>query len=192
MSGALSFTENDLFVALRGLLAQMPLTGSAMVGRVIQPAPVEIIRAQVNRVPEPRCLDFIIMTQINRNRLSTNTNTYTDGWPSLPGVAYASQSTQYDIQLDVHGPNSGDNIQVISTLFRDEYATSYFDQQAIDAQALYTSDPHQAPFVNAESQWESRWVITLSLQANIVVQVPQEFADSLVVGIIDVEVVYPP
>jgi hypothetical protein len=42
------------------------------------------------------------------------------------GVKSSMQSTQMTIQLDVHGPSSGDNAQIISTLFRDEFATTFF------------------------------------------------------------------
>ena len=36
------------------------------------------------------------------------------------------QPTEIVYQLDVHGPNSPDNAQTITTLFRDQYATDFF------------------------------------------------------------------
>lgn len=42
------------------------------------------------------------------------------------GIKSSMQSTQMTVQLDVHGPSSGDNAQIISTLFRDDTATAFF------------------------------------------------------------------
>jgi hypothetical protein len=42
------------------------------------------------------------------------------------GTKSALQATKMTIQIDVHGPNSGDNAQVISTLWRDETGASFF------------------------------------------------------------------
>lgn len=180
MSATLSFSESDVFNSLRGLLMTMVPSG------------VEIIRAEGNRVPEPAGSDFIVMTQVLRTRLATNTDVYTDGYPVTPGIGTLRQPTQFDVQLDVHGPASADNIHIISTLWRDEYSTLYFDRGPIDIQALYASEPRQAPFINAEDQYEYRWTIDLSMQINPLVIVPQDFGDVLDVGIVSVDVVYPP
>lgn len=233
MPAALSYTESDALAALRGFIMSV--------------VPADVIRAQVNRVPEPGAPDFVLMTVISRTRLSTNvvavqdvviegsiagaTLTYAatrgdlragvalTGPAAAPGttvVAVVSPTaatvapaqdatgtfyagyrtavapTQLDVQLDVHGPSSGDHAQTLATLLRDETATAWFDASSVDIQALYASDPRQAPFVNAESQWEERWVVTASLQANVVVQVTQEFADQLDATLISVEASYLP
>jgi hypothetical protein len=180
MSATLSFTEADLFVVLQALLVQMLPTG------------IEVVRSQVNRVPEPQGTNFVTMTPLFRVRLETNADTYVDGFPSAPGVKSALAPTRFDVQIDVHGPASADNVQIISTLWRDEYTTAYFDASPINAQALYASDPRQIAFDNAESQYEDRWSIDLSMQVNQVVQLDQQFAGTLVTGIINVDVVFPP
>ena len=180
MAASVSFSEGDVFQTLRGLLASMVPSG------------VEIIRAQVNRTPEPKTDSYIVMTLLSRDRLATNVDTYIDGYPANPGLKSAIASTNLTIQLDVHGPTSGDNTQIISTLFRDEFSTSFFDVSGIDAQALYASDPLQIPFINGERQWETRWTIDLCIQVNQVIQVGQEFADQLNAGLINVDRVYPP
>ena len=56
---------------------------------------------------------------------------------------------------------------------------------------LYADDPRQMPFINAESQYEWRWVLEAKLQVNQAVQIPQQFADSAVVDAISVEAEFP-
>lgn len=110
------------------------------------------------------------------------------------GESAVTQPTEVVIQLDVHGPASAENAQTISTLMRDPYGVDSFATQ--DPQygvvPLYADDPRQVVFINDQSQAEFRWVIEANLQANIVVGVPQQYADSVTVELIDVDVVYPP
>jgi len=183
-SPSLDLTETIAFTALRGLLLTM-VAGAA--------APVAVVQGDINRVPEPVGSDFIVMWPLFRVRLGTNVDTYfADDDSPLPDVKLILQPTRFDVQLNVHGPNSGDNVQLISTLFRDEYSTSYFDAGTTAMQALYTSDPRYMPFDNAEKQREKRWVIDLSLQINPVVTVPQQFSDVVTPTTVNVEGVYPP
>lgn len=108
------------------------------------------------------------------------------------GTSNSLQSTQIKIQLDVHGPSSADNAQIISTLLWDQYAFSQMTSSGYDIAPLYCDDPKQIPFINAEQQYEDRWTIDAILQANPIVQVPQQFADVIgPVDIIDVNVTYP-
>lgn len=94
------------------------------------------------------------------------------------GVETITQATKITFQVDVHGPNSADNAEVISTLFRDEYATSFFsDNGYAGISPLYTDDLKQVPFINAEQQYENRWIIEAVLQADQTITVSQQFAD---------------
>lgn len=108
------------------------------------------------------------------------------------GATTLLQPTKVTVQLDVHGPASADNAQIITTLLRDAYAVDQFAASGFDVTPLYASDPRQAPFENEQQQVENRWTIDAVLQVNPVVSVPQQYADALVVGIIDVDVEYPP
>lgn len=101
------------------------------------------------------------------------------------------QPTELTVQLDVHGPNGGDNSQIISTAFRDELAATFFEASGVAAAPLHADDPMQVPFPNAEQQWEGRWTIQAHMQINPAVSVPQEFADQLSVTTIPVEAEYP-
>src|ERR1044072_142734 len=53
--------------------------------------------------------------------------------------------TRVTVQLDVHGPNSAENAQTISTLFRDDFAVQAFKASGFDVTPLYVSDPRQLP-----------------------------------------------
>lgn len=109
------------------------------------------------------------------------------------GVWNVLQPTELTFQLDVHGPNSSENSQTISTLFRSDYAAQIFKDADPTTQPLYADDPRQLPFINGEQQYENRWSIDVMIQANETVNdIPQQFADSVLVGLIDVDAVYPP
>lgn len=109
------------------------------------------------------------------------------------GVVGITTPTMVAVQLDVHGPVAGDNAQLISTLFRDPYATKQFAAQspAYDVTPLYADDPKQVPFYNDQQQVEDRWVVEALLQVNPVVSVPQQFADSVSADVISVDASYP-
>lgn len=101
------------------------------------------------------------------------------------------QPTRVTVQLDVHGPNSAENAQTISTLFRDDYAVQAFKMAGFDVVPLYSSDPKQLPFENENQQVENRWVIDAVMQANQTLEVPLQFADELDITLIDVDPAYP-
>lgn len=104
--------------------------------------------------------------------------------------AYAiTEQVEVTLQIDVHGPASADNAQKISTLFRDDYGVSALGDSITP---LYADDAQQIPFINAESQWEDRYVIRALLQINPIISVPQQYADAAVMGLINVDAAYPP
>lgn len=107
------------------------------------------------------------------------------------GGGFYRQNTEITIQLEVHGPNSADNAQKISTMMRDDYAVEFFRTYP-NIYPLYADDPRQMPFSNDQQQVEDRWVIEAGLQANQTVQAPQQFADTITVGLINVDAEYPP
>jgi hypothetical protein len=102
------------------------------------------------------------------------------------GGALFLQPSEIVVQLDVHGPNSADNTQTITTLFRDDFGVQQFIGSGFDVAPLYADDPKQIPFINDQSQYEDRWVIEAHLQANCVISTAQQFASSLNVNLIEV------
>lgn len=93
------------------------------------------------------------------------------------GAKLLTQPTEFTIQLDVHGPASSDNVQTISTLLRDDYSVLWFERQGFEnIVPLYAGEPRQAPFINAESEYEDRWTVDAVLQVNHTIAPPQQFA----------------
>ncbi|MDN7490595.1 hypothetical protein QZM35_23060 [Burkholderia sp. AU45274] len=107
------------------------------------------------------------------------------------GVKDVMQPTKVTVQLDIHGPASGDNAQIITALFFDDYASQTFAATGFDVSPLYASEPNQVPFTNAEQQVEERWVVDVVMQCNPTLNVPQQFADQLKSSSIDVQSQYP-
>lgn len=177
-------SSSDTIAALRAFLIS------------VLPVGVEVVKGQDNRVPQPIGADCVTMTPILRGRLSTNVVTHSDGWPTQAQERHALQPTQVTVQLDIHGPNSSNTAQIISTLFRDGYGCDRFAETGFDVQPLFCSDPRQVPFLNEAQQIEMRWVIDAVMQANPIVTSAQEFAGDLrlhpVGAVQEVDAAFPP
>jgi hypothetical protein len=134
------------------------------------------------------------MTPIMRNRLEMTSNIYTDATNPLgnpSGMNAAVAPTALTVQLDCHGPQGGSNAQIITTLFRDEYAAIVFRESGIEAAPLYADDARQTPFSDGEQQIEFRWSVDVTIQVNAVVTIPQAFASVLgPVNLIEVDTTY--
>lgn len=127
------------------------------------------------------------------------------------GVLFAMQPTEVMIQIDVYGPNSPNNAQIISTLFRDDFAIQTFINSDVPPppgwsdippggtlsvpydgiRPLYADDPRQMTQVFGEAQWETRWTIDAYLQANQIVVAPQMFAGTVKIKPIEVDTTFP-
>ncbi|MBB3743910.1 hypothetical protein FHX10_003409 [Rhizobium sp. BK591] len=106
------------------------------------------------------------------------------------GTESIMQPTQVSVQLDVYGPASAENVQTISTLFRDAYAVDAFAGSGVTP--LYVGDPRLLPFENENQQVENRWSIDAQMQVNpVIAGIPQQFADELDITVIDVQAAYP-
>lgn len=62
----ISITTYDAFASLRNYLLE------------ILPSSVEVVRAQINRVPEPSTPDFVLMTMLRRSRMATAVQEWRD------------------------------------------------------------------------------------------------------------------
>lgn len=158
-----SVTETDVFAALRAVLIEWIPDG------------VEVIRGNVNRVSEPAGQSYIVMTPLSRTRLSTTVT----GFDPDAGTRKDEASTQIDIQIDVHGPDSAENAQAISTLFRSDAGCDALNDTGIPVAPLQIADPRQLPFVGGERQYTERWSIDLSVQALLSITSSQDFTTKI-------------
>ena len=187
----ISLTETQWLTSLRTVLGAMPL--QAQIQANGQFYPIEILRAQTNRVPQPAGPDFVMMTPGSLARLETNTTTFDS--PTITGTRSDTQPQRVTVQVDVYGPNSAANATIITTLFRSSWATDLFQQLVTgDAvQPLYTSDPRQLPYLNGEQQIEERYSIDLEMQVNPITTVAQQFMDEIAIsGFYEVDAAFPP
>jgi hypothetical protein len=164
-------------------------TSSVPVASQILSTGVEIIQSQVDFVPEPKVQDFVKMTPMRFPRLATNLEAFTQ-LSAANNQKTVTQEAECVIQLDVHGPNSANFAQIISTLTRSEDAVDFFNLQNSAITPLYADDPRQMPFNNSEQGYENRYVIEFHLQVNQTITAAQQFADQAAVELWSVE--HPP
>lgn len=176
MSSTLNVTESDLFTALRSFL--LTILGTS----------VEVIQAQNNRVPMP-IGPFVAMTPLMVEGLSTPVTRYLDPG-SGTGERHDVRTTRWSVQLDFYGPGAGMQAATVAGIWRTDYAADLLSSGPL--QPLYPGDPRQTSIVNAEQQWESRWTLELYAQFNPVITSPQQFADQLQIGLVEVDTKFPP
>lgn len=107
------------------------------------------------------------------------------------GIETLEQDVEFVMQVDIHGEMATNNQAIVSTLFRDEVGYDLFRSTGSDVSPLFIEEPRQMPFMNAEQQYEDRYVLTMHLQANLVIKVPLQFAAQLVVDPVSVNASYP-
>lgn len=169
-----SVTQEQVYTALRSFLL------------AVLPANTEVIQGQINRVPMPRGPNWVLMQDMRRQQMAMNVHTYdppTDPIPAI-GSEDIERSTSLDFQIDVYGPLSADNAQVVATLFRDAWAVEKFKDNGLAP--LNCTEPAQLPLLAGEQQWIQRWTTTATLHGNITVTVPAEFADTLITTLSEV------
>jgi hypothetical protein len=163
-------TDVQIFTALRALLL------------AIVPEGVDVLRGEVNRVPEPIGPNFIIMSARGRVRLSTPVESWQGAAP-----AGLTVETPFDVtvQLDVHGPAAADNASVIVGALHGSWA---FDALAAQSPAvlapLHCGDPQFSPFINESQQVEWRYVIDAHFETKPALSTPMQFADSLAAQVV--------
>ncbi|MFJ3048511.1 LIC_12616 family protein [Herbaspirillum chlorophenolicum] len=171
----ISITEEQLFTALRDFITSL-----------VDPD-LPVIRGLQNRVPTPKG-DFVAMSPLSAPPLSTSVQTY----DALTDQQTNQQSMQWTAQIDCYGESANDVAAMLVAMTRTPYAAERFATGGLGIQPLYASDPRQLSFVTGESEYQPRWTFELSLQYNPQVTVPQQFADELDLGLINVDVEFPP
>lgn len=135
-------------------------------------------QAQADRVPMPLGA-FNIITPLRFRRLGSTTEIKGDtGSQSTSTMGY-TEVREAEIQVDLYGNSAGDRAIQLETLFRSSYG--YETIKGIDDRLapLFSTEAIQAPMINAESQWQERYTITLTLQAHITVTLNQDYFDKV-------------
>lgn len=172
MSATLDLSKSQVLARLRTFLLAVVAEG------------VEVLQGNDNRVPMPLG-EFVVMGPPRATNMSAPKVSY----DAERGEQVITQPMRYSVQLDCYGPGSAATATMISTLLRTEYAV---DMLSPVVAPLYASDPQEMPLVNGEQQYEERWMFSAELQYNPSIAVPQQFANALEVGLINVDVAYPP
>ena len=123
-----------------------------------------IIRANVNRNSTPKT-DFIVLTELLTIPLSKPVEYYTNAGETM------IQKQQIDVQIDFYGWVLSDTALAIANSIRSVWQ-NYNHAQWLAF--LYCSKIVKSPIINAEEQYEQRWTVTISMQYNVTLTLPQE------------------
>jgi hypothetical protein len=159
-----------------------PLSDQAMTlvrGFLLQilPAGWEVVKGQVNRVPEPGDADFVAVIFSGVQRLATVVDTWSNATNPRPTTLQHEQSTAVKMQLQVFGESAFDGVNLITTLLRASYGVQFFIGGLIAP--LYCDDGQQIPFTDGEHQYEDRWIVEAVFQMSVQISTTQQFADTL-------------
>lgn len=102
------------------------------------------------------------------------------------GAKTMMQDSLITVQIDFHSADTtgGDMAQIVSTALRDEFGVDFFGALAPPLNGvvpIHADNPRQAPFINAEQQYEWRWTVDCQLEVQQIVSVPQTYTDSVTV-----------
>jgi hypothetical protein len=125
--------------------------------------------------------DTIITASLGGGRYTVSQSQTITSRKIAGGVKTMFNPVKMTIQCDIHGSNSCDNAHIVTTAFRDAYASEQFATSNKNVFPLFTTDPKQMAFTNDQQQTENRWMVDFTIQVNPVITVSQRFFDSLVI-----------
>jgi hypothetical protein len=122
------------------------------------------------------------------NYMTSLMNTVPPGTVLSTGQMTHQQNMEWRVQLDFHsrGLDGGDMAATFVTMYRNVFATDFFENTFGSIDALYADEARQTPFINDQQQYEWRWVVEAILQVNQVVVTPQQYMDAINVNLINV------
>lgn len=180
MPATIDIPEAAVLGALRTLILQCVPDGT------------EVVRGVGNRVAPPPA-PFVMITPLDQKRLTLlPTTDYTlpvDQNPGTLGSRLFTQQLDHGVQVDCFGPLAADWAATIATLVVSPFGS---EQLAPTCAPLYCGEPMQSPFVGGELQQDERWTFTVNLQYNPTVTVAQDFMTAVNIGLINVDVTFPP
>jgi hypothetical protein len=178
MTATIDITQSQLYTDVGNFVVSMlGIAGAALV------------QGYPNRVamPAPSGLQFVEMHNSRMVRLNTNVDTWDQTNPD-PSLMTQTAAWQVSMQFSLYGSAAGDWASILATLFRDEVACNALTT----CQPLYADDPIRAPLIDAEEQYEDKWIVIAQLQYNPTVSTAQQFANVLALDVVNVDEAYPP
>jgi len=153
-------------------------------------------QAQLNRTAMPTG-DFIVMTPLGVDGLSTNAVSYQFNPDNDISTETHNRTTVWRCQLDFYGNSAQEFANIISTIVRSEYSCTWFRRYATESSnplitPLFCTDPKQTAMINGEDQWENRWTCDFHAQIKTSVVVPQQFMTNARVRADSVDAKFPP
>lgn len=130
----------------------------------------KIVRGQVNRVSLPGT-PCAVLTELRQSDLAVPSIDY-DTTVDVETVKLQGPQ-KIEVQTDFYGEIAGELCSVMSKVLRSPYG---YDQFPENIKPLYCDDGMQAPLTSGEQQYVARWTMTVVMQYNPSVSVPQEFA----------------
>lgn len=166
-----TLTQSDMFTALRKVLLKL--------------VDVEVLQSQQNRVSSPTG-NFITMTSLGLDPKSTNRTEY-ENQSSTPGNEVMRRTLLWRVQLDCYGNEAATMCNLISTVFRSEWACEAFNSTGYAVSPISAGEPRQTAFIDSEQQYGDRWSVDLTMQADVYVRVGQYFFDSATITAVSVD-----
>ena len=158
---------------------------------LVAPTGTPVVVGQSNRVPPPKAALYVVITPTTRPRLSTNVVSW-DITDLAPEDLSTLTPAQMMVQCDVFGTDAFNLASVIEMTWRSAWGCAVMAELNPLIAPLYADEPRQLAFIDGNQQYEDRWSVDLNLQVNQSISVPQQFADTLEVGLIEVDSSYPP
>lgn len=143
---------------------------------------IPVIKGQVNRTPMPKT-GFICINNTGKRFLSMNRHAY-DVDNQIEKI---QASTNYIIQADFYGKDSGDWVQAFVDTFKDSYGFDVFPEHI---KPLTTGEPAQIPIDPGEKQYLERWKVSVELQYNPNIDVPMTFFNEIDIQLIDTTTIH--
>lgn len=169
MSAALTSTEDQIFDALWGFVAELFDSSVA----------TNIFKGFQNMTATPAGVTYVVISPGVVVRQDQLTRAYD---PNAEIVAN-ERATEYTYQIDCFGPKAPDYANTIAIAWRTMWACDYFagllaaptPGAPLLVTPLFADEPTQLNIVNGELQYEQRFMTRLHLQTNQVVALPQDF-----------------
>lgn len=169
MSAILTPNEDHVFDALWGFVA-------ALFDVSVQP---NIFKGYQNMTSTPPGVSYIVLSP----GIKVRQNQIVRSYDPIAGLQNIERDTEYSYQIDCYGPNGPDYADTVAIAWPSLWACDYFAGNLatptpgapLPVTPLYADEPQQLNIVNAEMQYEQRYMTKLHLQVNQTVGLPQDF-----------------